>query len=95
MRTREQEGEWGQTNLSQPSLMLSKSNDSSSRTCWEQILLSSESPGEGGWKITLLPVSGSQAGTRAPWSGQHGLGCATSWRDTWAILCGGLLRPGS
>ena len=35
-----------------------------------------------------LPLSLS-VGTRVTQRGQQSLGCATSWQDPWAILCGG------
>lgn len=37
-------------------MLLRKRNDSSSKTSWEWILLSSESPGGGKWKITSLSL---------------------------------------
>lgn len=93
---RDQEGLWGrQIAPSLCSMRLSKRNDRSSKTSWGQILLSSESPGEGGWKITTLPLSCSQMGTLVPWRGQRSLGSVTSWQDTWATVFSGLLRPGS
>ena len=51
----------GEVSLSFQSALLSKRNDRSSKTSWEQILLSSESPREGKWKITTLSLCGNMS----------------------------------
>lgn len=53
--------EWsgcGEVSLGLQSVLLSKRNGRSSKTSREQILLSSESPREGKWKITTLSLCG-------------------------------------
>lgn len=89
------EAEW-ETELSQPSVCAARReiSDRSSKTSWEQILLSSESPREGIWKITALLLSFLQGNTGSR-KGRRSLGCATSWQGTRATLGSGSLLPGS
>lgn len=72
----------GEVSLSLQSALLSKRNDRSSKTSREQILLSSESPREGKWKITTLSLCGNTSYSER--TAEPGV----SWQDPWAILRG-------